>query len=181
MPIYGANDFVDYPVETPYQDTKGNGGPVTIILSSGLTETVFNDLDTALRCLNFMNSRKQYYMQVNDDIIVVNISGTKLMILETTMLNQKLLNSFNFIYTRGDVRGVHRNLSSIVSLTDALVFVGYKKSSTAQLNNNYDLEGNLSDAERPRIKIVDYHYVQNPSSSDGGSLLSDAGLGIVYG
>ena len=181
MPIYGANDFLDYPVETPYQDTKGNGGAVTIILSSGLTETVFNDLDTALRCLNFMNSRKQYYMQVNDDIIVVNISGTKLMILETTMLNQKLLNSFNFIYSRGDVRGVHRNLSNIVSLTDALASVGYKKSSTVQFNNNYDLEGNLADTERPRIKIVDYHYVQNPSDSEGGTLLSDVGLGIVYG
>ena len=181
MPIYGSSDFVDYPVETPYQDTKGNGGAVTIVLSSGLTETVFNDLDTALRCLNFMNSRKQYYMQVNDDIMIVNISGVKLMILETTMLNQKLMNSFNFIYSRGDVRGVHRNLSNIVSLTDALVSVGYKTSPAVQFNNNYDLEGNLADAERPRIKLVDYHYVQNPSNSSTGSLLSDAGLGIVYG
>ena len=66
-------------------------------------------------------------MQANDEIIIVNISGVKLLILETTMLNQKILNSFNFIYSRGDVKGVHRNLSNVVSLTDALVSVGYKK------------------------------------------------------
>ena len=119
-------------------------------------------------------------MQANDAIIFVNISGVKLLVLETTMLNQKLLNSFNFIYSRGDVRGVHRNLSNIVSLTDALVSVGYKKSSTIQFNNNYDLETNLADSERPRIKLVDYHYIQNPTTSNTGSLLSDTGLGIVY-
>ena len=120
-------------------------------------------------------------MQANDVIIIVNISGVKLLILETTMLNQKLLNSSNFIYTRGKIRGVHRNLSNIVSLTDALVSVGYKESSTIQFNNNYVLETNLADNERPRIKLVDYHYIQNPSNSNTGSLLSDSGFGIVYG
>ena len=180
MPIFGSADFTDYPVETPYNDTKGTGGAVTLVKSDGTTETVFDSLDTALRCLNFMNSRKQYYMSANDDIMIVNISGTKVMILETTFLNQKLMNSFNFIYARGDVKGVHRNLSIIMSLTDALVSVGYKKSSTTAFANNYDLETGLADAERPRIKLVDYHYVQSPATSSAGTLLSDAGLGIIY-
>ena len=181
MPIYGSSDFVDYPVEIQNNDVKGSGGSISLIKSDGSTETIFDSLDTAVRCLNFMHSRKQYYMHANDDIIIVNISGVKLLILETTMLNQKLLNSFNFIYSRGDVRGVHRNLSNIVSLTDALVSVGYKKSSTIQFNNNYDLETSLADSERPRIKLVDYHYIQNPTTSNTGSLLSDTGLAIVYG
>ena len=180
MPLFGSSDFVDYPVETPNNDVKGSGGSISWIKTDGSTETIVDSLDTALRCLNFMNSRKQYYMQANDDISIVNISGVKLLVLETTMLNQKWLNSFKFIYSRGDVRGVHRNLSNIVSLTDALVSVGYKKSSTIQFNNNYDLETNLSDDERPRIKLLDYHYIQNPTDSNTGSLLSDSGLGIVY-
>ena len=181
MPVFGSADFTDYPVETPYNETKGTGGAVTLAKSDGTTETVFDSLDTALRCLNFMNSRKQYYMSANDDIMIVNISGTKLMILETTSLNQKLMNSFNSIYTRGDVRGVHRNLSTIMSLTDALISVGYKKSSSVAFANNYDLETGLAEAERPRIKLVDYRYVQAPGNSTTGTLLSDSGLGIIYG
>ena len=119
-------------------------------------------------------------MNANDDIMIVNVSGIKLLILETTFLNQKLLNSYNFIYTRGKVRGVHWNLSNIVNLTDALISVGYKKNSTTAFNNNYDLETNLPDNERPRIKLVDYHFVSAPANSSTGSLLEDSGLGIVY-
>jgi hypothetical protein len=181
MSIFGNTDFIDYPVETAYQDTIGTGGTVSLILSDGTTTTIFDSIATALRCLNFMNSRKQYFMNASDDIIIVNVSGVKLLILETTFLNQKLLNSYNFIYSRGKVRGVHRNLSNIVNLTDALVSVGYKKNSTTAFNNNYDLETNLSDVNRPRIKIVDYHYISAPSNSTTGSLLEDSGLGIIYG
>ena len=53
MPIFGSSDFLDYPVENPSNDTKGNGGAITIILSSGVNETVFDSLDTALRCFYF--------------------------------------------------------------------------------------------------------------------------------
>jgi hypothetical protein len=118
-------------------------------------------------------------MQANTDIIIVNICGAKLMILETTFLNQKLMKSYNFIYSRGGVRGVHRNLSTVVSLTDALVSVGYNKASSTAFNNNYDLETSLPDAERPRIKLVDYHYIQSPTTSTTGTLLSDA-VTMIY-
>ena len=180
MSIFGNTDFIDYPVESAYQDTIGTGGAVSIILSDGTTQTVFDSIATALRCLNFMNSRKQYYMNANDDIMIVNVSGVKLLILETTFLNQKLLNSYNFIYSRGKVKGVHRNLSNIVNLTDALISVGYKKNSTTAFSNNYDLETNLPDNERPRIKLVEVPYVPTPTDSNTGSLLGDSGLGIVY-
>jgi len=181
MPIFGSSDFTSYTIETPTStETKGTAlAPITIIKSDQTTETVFDSLDTAVRCLAFMNARKQYYLQANDDIMIMNVSSVKLLILETTMLNQKLMNSFNFIYSRGGVKGVHRNLSAIMNLTDALVSVGYKKSSTVAFNNNYDLENNLADGERPRIKVVDYHYIQTPTSSTAGSLLSDV-ASIVY-
>ena len=95
------------------------------------------------------------------------------------MLNQKLLNSYSFNYIRGDLKGIHRNLSNIVNLTDALISVGYKKSSTTAFNNNYDLETNIVDAERPRIKLVDYHYIETLTNNTTGSLLSDT-ASIVY-
>ena len=179
MPVLGSSDFTDYTVEVPANEVKGSGGAVSLILSTGRTETVFDSLDTALRCLAFMHARKQYYLQASDDIIIVNVSGVKLLILETSMLNQKLINSYNFTYSRKSVRGVHRNLSTINNLTDCLISVGYKKSSTTPFANNYDLETNLSTTERPNIKVVDYHYVESLSNSTTGSLLTDA-TSITY-
>ena len=95
------------------------------------------------------------------------------------MLNQNLLNRYNFIYSRKSVRGVHRNLSTINNLTDCLISVGYKKSSTTPFANNYDLETNLQTIERPNIKVIDYHYVESVSNSTTGSLLTDA-TSITY-
>ena len=181
MPIFEASDFTTNPIETPSStEVKGSGGAVTIILSTGITETVFDSLDTALRCLAFMNSRGQYYLQASDDIMIVNVSSVKLLVLETTMLNQKLLNSYNFIYSRKNVMAVHRNLATINNLTEALISVGYKKSTLTPFQNNYDLETNLPAAERPGIKIVDYHYVDTVSNSNTGSVLLDT-TSIVYG
>ena len=180
MPIFGSSEFTDYTVETPSSvEVKESGGAVLLILSTGITEMIFDSIDTSMRCLSFMNARKQYYLQASDDIIIVNVSGVKLLILETTMLNQKLLNSYNFIYSRGSVRGVHRNLATINNLTDCLISVGYKKSSVTPFANNYDLETSLSTAERPNIKVVDYHYVESLSNSTTGSLLVDA-VNLVY-
>ena len=95
------------------------------------------------------------------------------------MLNQKLLNSYNFIYSRSSVRGVHRNLAAINNLTGCLISVGYKKSSATPFANNYDLETNLSTADRPNIKVVDYHYIESLSNSTTSSLLLDA-TSLVY-
>ena len=45
--------------------------------SDGTTTVVFDSLRTALNCLSFMNSRKQYYLMANDDIMIINVSGVK--------------------------------------------------------------------------------------------------------
>ena len=180
MPVFGSSDFTDFAFETPVStEVKGSGGPVNLILSTGTTEQVFDSHDTALRCLAFMHGRKQYYLQASDDIIIVNVSGVKLLILETTMINQKLLNSYVFIYSRKAVRGVHRNLATISNLTDCLVSVGYKKTTTTPFNNNYDLETVLPADERPNIKVVDYHYVESLSNSTTRSVLYDP-ITIIY-
>ena len=95
-------------------------------MSDGTTNSIFDNVYTGLNTLEFMMSRNQYYLMASDDVMIINVDGAKLLILETTFLNQKLMNSFSFHYIRGKVRCIHRNLASIMNLTDALISVGYK-------------------------------------------------------
>lgn len=148
-------------------------GSVNLVKSDGTTETIFDSVQTALNCLAFMSARKQYYLMANDDIMVINISNVKLLVLETTFLNQKLMNSFTMCYINGEVVGVHRNLSTIQSLTDALVSVGYKRSSATNFANNWDLQDSLPNPEKPHIQVVDVNYRSVVSNSTNGSQLND--------
>ena len=95
-----------------------------------------------------------YYLQLSDDITLINIGGVKLLILETTFLNQKLMNAFHFSYIRGKVRATHRNLSYITNLTQALVSVGYQHNGS-QFSNNYSLQGALTSGTYTYIQIFD--------------------------
>lgn len=160
---FTASSFPNAIIDVPFPKNSSTTIPaysvqnVTIITSDGVTRTVFDTLPTALLCLNYMRSRKQYYLQASDEITIINCE-TKLLIVENTFLNQKLMNSFVFTYFNGSVTGVHRNLSTMMSLTEALASVGYKKTSSLPFNSNYDLETSLADNERPRIKVVDYYF-----------------------
>lgn len=174
MVLFTDSSFPAVSVETANIPVANPTDPVNIILSSGVTETVFDNVNTALKCLAFMVSRNQYFLQASEDLMIVNISGVKLLIVETTFLNQKLLNSYNLSYSRGKVVCTHRNMSSIESLTDALTSVGYKKSSGTAFENNYDLEVSLSQLERPFLKVVDVKYKSTVVNSTEGSLLTDA-------
>ena len=154
-------------------------GSINLIKSDGTTETVFDSVQTALNCLAFMSARNQYYLLASDDIMVINVSNVKLLILETTFLNQKLLNSFTMSYVQGEVVGIHRNLSTILNLTDALVSVGYKRSTAIILANNWDLQEALPNPERPHIQLVDVNYRSVVTNSADGSQLRDA-TQLVY-
>ena len=147
---------------------------INLFMSDGTTNSIFDSVYTGLNTLEFMMSRNQYYLMASDDVMLVNVDGVKLLILETTFMNQKLMNSFSFHYIRGKVRCIHRNLATIMDLTDALISVGYKKSTSVAFVNNFDLQETLIDGNRPRIQIFDLNYVANPSSSTAGSLLEDS-------
>ena len=90
-------------------------------------------------------------------------------------MNQKLNNSFTFIYARGKVGCIHRTLATVMSLTDALCSVGYKRDVNLAFMNNYDLQDGLVDVSRPRIQVFNYNYMANPQGSSDGSLLDDSG------
>ena len=89
------------------------------------------------------------------------------------------MNSFTFVYARGKVRCVHRTLATVMSLTDALCSVGYKKDANLAFMNIYDLQDGLVDVSRPRIQLFDYNYMANPQTSSDGSLLEDSGK-VMY-
>jgi len=167
MTIFTSSDFTGY---TPSQPTGAasltDTGSITLIKSDATTETVFDSLTTALKCLNFMNSKNMYYLMAGDDITIVNCQ-TKLLILENTFTNQKMINSYVFSYHGKKIKGIHRNLSNMVNLTDALISVGFKTNNTI-FQDNSDLTA-IPDDQRPRIKIVDWYYF----SGANGSLLED--------
>ena len=128
MALLTSANFPGITLETPTNGTVTNpNSSVSFNKSDGTVAVIFDSVTSAMLCLAFMEARDQYYMLVNDDIMVVNVSGVKLIVMETTFINQKLMNSFSFQYNRGSVACVHRNLSNMVSLTDALVSVGFKK------------------------------------------------------
>ena len=102
--------------------------PVNLIMSDGTTNTIFDNVYTGLNTIEFMMARNQYYLMASDDVMLINVDGVKLLILETSFANQKLMNSFSFHYIRGKVRCIYRNLATIMNLTDALISVGYQKS-----------------------------------------------------
>ena len=59
-------------------------------MSDGTTKTIFDNITTALKCLKFMRSRSQYYLQASDETIIINCE-TKLLIFETTFTNQTII------------------------------------------------------------------------------------------
>ena len=152
------------------------GGNVSFLKSDGTNAIIFNSVQDGLTCLQFMHSKGMYYLQLSDDITLINISGVKLLILETTFLNQKLMNAFHFSYIRGKVRATHRNLSTIKNLTQALISVGYQHNGS-NFTNNYSLQGALTSGSYTYIQIFDKNYLS--SSLTSGSMLEDANP-IVY-
>ena len=100
MALFDSTDFSTYTVDVPSSEVGNaliDNGNISLIKSDGSTQIVFNSLETALKCLNFMNARNQYYIIAGDDITIVNCQ-TKLLILENTFINQKMLNSYVFSY-----------------------------------------------------------------------------------
>jgi hypothetical protein len=157
--------------------TVVTGGNISITKDDGSTVVVFSSVQDGLTCLQFMYSKNMYYLQASEDIMIINVSGVKLLILETTVMNQKLMGNYTFAYIRGKVRAIHRNLSTIKTLTDALVSVGYQLKGSS-FSNNYTLQGALTTANMPYIQIFDLNYVTIPTISTGSQL--EDSTPIVY-
>ena len=153
--------------------TTVQGGNVSMVKSDGTNSIIFNSVADGLACLHHMHTNGLYYLQLSDDIVLINLSGVKLLILETTFLNQKLMNAYCFSYNRGKIRATHRNLSTIKSLTDALKSVGFQLVGSP-FTNNYSLQAALSGTQRPNVQVFDLNYKSNPTDLNTGSFLEDS-------
>lgn len=172
-PLFTAASFpgVTAPRPTPDPGPPGGGSdPVSLTLSDGSTTVVFDQLTTALLCLEFLRLRNQWLLQASDDIWIAQIGGVKLLVGEMTLTNQKLLSSFCPVYVGGQTRFNHRTMSQSLSLDDALQALGFFKPSSQIYRGNTDLTA----APSPHIVVCDFNYRASPATATAGSQLNDA-------
>ena len=161
MALFSASDFTGY--WAAYAIPSGTedvifSGSVDIILSTGIVQQVFDSLSSALKCIHYMEVNNLYSLSPNEDVTIINLRS-KLLILENTYINQKMMNSYVFTYHGNQVQAIHRSMADMVTLPEALSSVGFRcvglPWSTAV---NAKMENDRADKDRPRIQVVDYVY-----------------------
>ena len=137
--------------------------PVTLTLSSGVTVTVFDSLTTALKVMKYMYEQNQWLLQL-PKVMVVSVCHHKLLLMESTLTNQRLLQTFGApLYEHGAVRYASRLSYETNDLQNALQSVG-SLQMTPLLDN--------SDLASVNIQVIDWNYMANASVGQG-SLLVD--------
>ena len=170
MALFTASQFANMNYDLP----EGGGTPahvsdaLTLQLSDGNVVTVFDTLATGLKLLTYMRTNSQWQVLASDDITVISINAVKGMVLENTILNQKLITTFLPTYIGDQVKFVHRTSSLVLSLTDALKTVGFCHKSDVPFASNLDLRLNNA-----HIQLFDWNYKSAPATSSEGSLLND--------
>ena len=114
MALYQASDFTRF--SDPYAIPSGSSdviltGSVDLILSTGITQQVFDTLSTALKRIYFMEQQKLYSLSPNEDVTITNLRS-KLLVSEKTYINQKMMSSYVFTYHGKEVRAIHRSTPS---------------------------------------------------------------------
>ena len=161
MALLSASDFTGYSdsfaVPAGFNDPIF-AGSVDLILSTGITQQVFDTLSTGLKCIHYMEANNLYSLSPNEDVTILNLRS-KLLILENTYINQKMMNSYVFTYHGASVRAIHRSMADTVTLTDALSSVGFRCVGLPwSVDVNPKMETDRADKDRPRIQVVDWVY-----------------------
>ena len=105
-----------------------------------------------------MEANKLYSLSPNGDVTIINLRS-KLLVLENTYINQKMMNSYVFTYHGNQVQAIHRSMADMVSLSEALASVGFRCISLPwDTAVNIKMENDRADKDRPRIQVIDYVY-----------------------
>ena len=161
MALLSASDFTGY--SDSFAAPAGFNDPifagsVDLILSTGITQQVFDTLSTALKCIHYMEANNLYSLSPNEDVTILNLRS-KLLILENTYINQKMMNSYVFTYHGAGVRAIHRSMADTVSLPEALASVGFRCIGLPwNTACNAKMETDRADKDPPRIQVVDIYY-----------------------
>ena len=96
MALFNASDFTGY---SDYFAIPANSsdvifsGSVDLVLSTGITQQVFDTLATALKCTHYMDSNNLYSLSPNEDATILD-KRSKPLVLGNTYTNQKMMNSY---------------------------------------------------------------------------------------
>ena len=161
MALLSASDLTGY--SDSFAAPAGFNDPifttsVDLILSTGIAQQVFDSLYSALKCINYMEANNLYPLSPNEDVTILNLRS-KLLILENTYINQKMMSSYVFTYHGASVRAIHRSMSDTATLTDALSSVGFRCVGLPWSTDcNPKMETDRADKDRPRTQVADYLY-----------------------
>jgi len=91
-----------------YDVPHGITGPpptamVHLTLSDGTVQSVGQSEDF-LSLLWKMRGARSWFMYASEDVVCVSVAGVKMLVMETSLINQRLLNLYAPIYTGGKVR-----------------------------------------------------------------------------
>ena len=168
-----SNDY-DRPVGVSGQPAHP-GDAVTLALSDGQVITVFDTLETALRLAAYMRTHKQWTVAASEDVTIALASGgAKMLVTENTLQNQELITSFVPCYIGDELQFVHRSMSSVVSLTEALRSVGFCVKSPTPFGGNLSLR-----LGGTNLQLLDWNYQASPEDDTQGSQLHD-GAPLLY-
>ena len=143
--------------------------PVTITLQSGSVITVADSLTTLLKALRSMHLNRQWLLQLSPSVLLVSVAGAKALILERTLTNEKLIQSYGSpLYTFGSVKFASRTSYETKDLAGALASMGALLPSSTFMDN-FDLES-------VGIQVVDWHYQANASAGQGSLLVDSSPL-----
>ena len=183
MVLLQSSDFDIYVAawSVPVQDgIQVFTGSVGLVLSTGVTQLVFDRVSTASTCIQYMEATKLYYLCPNEDITITTLRS-QLLVLENTCINLQMMNSYVFTYHGSEVRAIHRSMSETVSLTEALASCGFRCVGLPwDVDSSPKMQENRVDRHRPRIQVVDY-VCEPPNSSytnikDASPIVSAGGL-----
>ena len=92
MALYSASDFTGF--SDSYAVPAGSSdvifiASVDIILSTGITQQVFDTLSTALKCIHFIEQQNLYSLSPNEGVTIIKLRS-KLLVLENVYISQKL-------------------------------------------------------------------------------------------
>ena len=159
MAPFPASDFTGYTNTFAVPSGASDAlfaGSVDLILSTGITQQVLDTVSTALKCIHYMESNILYSLGPNEGVTILKLRS-KLLILENTYINHKMVNSYVFTYHGNKVQATHKSMADMVSLSEALASVGFRCIGLPWNSDiNPKLQENRADKGRPRIQVIDY-------------------------
>jgi len=143
--------------------------PVTLTLSSGTVVTVADSLTTLLKVLHQMYLSNQWLLHLSPSVMMVSIAGVKAMLLERTLVNEKLIQHFGApLYVNGSVKFASRSSYETKDISGALAAMIKLMTGDSPLDN-------VSLAPH-QIQVADWLYEAGAPANESSQLVDESVL-----